>query len=142
MATDDAETAEREPDDQVDAVAVLPGGVSISYQENEVAALAAALNSLGVRPDEQVLVVMPDGSGFAEAVIGTLRAAAVPVPVNPSAQHNLMATAIDADARLVVVPPGDSPQLATLRPTRAVPVHGSQGTWATILLLLGDQHSD
>lgn len=141
MATDDAETAEREPDEHADAIAVLPGGVSISYQENEAAALAAALDSLGVRPDEQVLVVMPDGSGFAEAVIGTLRAAAVPVPVNPSAQQNLMAYVIDADARLVVVPPGDSPQFATLRPTRTVPVRASQGTWATILLL-GDQRSD
>jgi acyl-CoA synthetase (AMP-forming)/AMP-acid ligase II len=36
-----------------------------------------------VRPAERVLIMLPDGPGFAEAFAGTIKQGAVPLPVNP-----------------------------------------------------------
>lgn len=133
--TDGDDTDRRAPDIHPDSVVILPGGVSVSYQESEVAALAAVLATLGVRPEERVLIVMPDGSGFAEAVIGTIRQAAVPLPVNPAVRAGVLASVVaETGARLAVVAEG-SRVLSGLRAERAVPVHGRPGIWATVLLL-------
>jgi benzoate-CoA ligase len=45
--------------------------------------VAAALRRAGVRPEERVLIVLPDGIEFAEAWFGALRAGAVFAMVNP-----------------------------------------------------------
>jgi benzoate-CoA ligase family protein len=45
--------------------------------------VAACLRRLGVRPEERVLFVLPDGFEFAEAWFGVLRAGAVFAMVNP-----------------------------------------------------------
>lgn len=47
------------------------------------ARLAAALRRAGVRPEERVLLVLPDGFEFAESFFGVLRAGAVFAMVNP-----------------------------------------------------------
>ena len=114
---------------------MLPGGVSVSYQESEVAELAATLADIGVRPDELVLVVMPDGSGFAEAVIGTIRQAATPLPVNPSVQvGDLKGLITETGARLMIVTEQGSHLADALRVERAVRVNGRpEGSWATVL---------
>lgn len=115
---------------------VLPGGVSVSYEEFEVAQLAEALTTAGVRPQEQVLIVMADGSGFAEAVIGTIRQGAVPLPVNPAVSvEDLVTVATTAGARLVVMAAEHTAVLAGLQSEQVVPVDGPQGTWATVVSL-------
>lgn len=115
---------------------VLLGGVSVSYEEAEVASLAAALVTAGVRPHERVLIVMPDGSGFAEAVIGTIRQGAGPVPVDPAVPvDELHDAATEAGARLVVVPARRCRELDGLPTELIVPVHGPHGQWAAVLSL-------
>jgi len=47
------------------------------------ARLAAVLRRAGVRPEERVLLVLPDGFEFAESFFGVLRAGAVFAMVNP-----------------------------------------------------------
>lgn len=47
------------------------------------ARLAGALRRAGVRPEERVLIVLPDGFEFAEVFFGVLRAGAVFAMVNP-----------------------------------------------------------
>lgn len=135
--TEDEATDQLALDDhQPDSVILLPDDMPFSYQEGEAAALAAVLAGVGVRQDERVLVLMPDGAGFSEAVIGTILQTAVPLPVNPSVRAGVLATvAADTGARLAVVAPERSSRFARLRPLRMVPVQGPRGTWAMVLLL-------
>lgn len=135
MTNQNDPTEQCEQDDQAHRLTVFPSGASVSYQEGEVVALAAALATLEVRPLERVLIVLPDDAGFVEAVIATIRQAAVPLPVNPSASaEDLAAVVADTGARLMVVADG-SPVLDYLWAERTVPVAGRGGTWATVLLL-------
>lgn len=121
---------------RTDGVTVLPGGVSVSYEVSEVAQLADALTTAGVRPQEQVLIVMADGSGFAEAVIGTIRRGAVPLPVNPAVSvDDLVTVATTAGARLVVMSAEHTEVLTGLQTEQEVAVDGPQGTWATVVSL-------
>ena len=115
---------------------MLPSGVSVSYEESEVAQLADALTTAGVRPQDQVLIVMADGSGFAEAVIGTIRQGAVPFPVNPTVStDDLVTVAAAVGARLVVVSAEHIEVLTGLQTELVVPLDGPQGTWATVVSL-------
>jgi acyl-CoA synthetase (AMP-forming)/AMP-acid ligase II len=58
---------------------------------------------LGVRPGERVLILLPDGPGFAEAFAGTIEHQAVPLPVNPLLPaHDIVVTAAKAGARLLL----------------------------------------
>lgn len=118
-----------------ESVAVLADGEA-HYEEAAVSALAATLATLGVRPEERVLIMMPDESGFEEAIIGTIQLAAVPLPVNPSLSAGDLATvAGEAGARLAVVAGQRSDALEDLSTALVVPVDGPQGTWASVLLL-------
>lgn len=118
-----------------DSVAVLADGEA-NYAAAAVSALAAALATLGVRPEERVLIMMPDESGFEEAIIGTIQLAAVPLPVNPSlSPRDLTTVAGEAGARLAVVSGRRAAALEDLSTELAVPVDGPQGTWATVLVL-------
>lgn len=66
-------------------VALLAGKERRTYAEIAVRArkLAAALRSAGVRPEERVLLVLPDRFEFAESFFGLLRAGGVFAMVNP-----------------------------------------------------------
>jgi len=50
---------------------------------DQALAAAAARGKLDVRPDDRVLIMLPDGPGFADAFAGTIQQGAVPLPVNP-----------------------------------------------------------
>jgi len=65
--------------------ALLSGGERRTYGEIAARArsVAAALRAAGVRPEERVLLVLPDRFEFAEAFFGVLRAGAVFAMVNP-----------------------------------------------------------
>ena len=68
-----------------DKVCLISGDETRTYGELEerVARCAAALRTLGVKPGERVLIVLPDGFEFAEAWFAVLRVGAVFCMVNP-----------------------------------------------------------
>jgi AMP-binding enzyme/Domain of unknown function (DUF5753) len=97
-------------------------------------AVVAALAELGVRPDERVLVMLPDGPGFAEAVNGVIQHGAVPLPVDPLLPApDTVAVAAEAGARLVLVSAERIPALADLTTEPPVPIEGPPGCWAAAL---------
>jgi acyl-CoA synthetase (AMP-forming)/AMP-acid ligase II len=112
---------------------------SMSYftPADQTAAVAAALAELGVRPEDRVLIMLPDGPGFAEAFVGTFAQGAVPLPVNPLLPaHGIVAVAAEAGARLVLVSADRLPVLADLAAEPPpVLVDGPQGPWAAGLRL-------
>jgi benzoate-CoA ligase len=68
-----------------DKVAVRVGSEHRTYGEihDGVLRMSAALREAGVRPEERVLIVLPDGFEFVEAWFATLRVGAVFAMVNP-----------------------------------------------------------
>ena len=70
---------------RADKVALVCGGERRTYAEiaGRARRLAAVLRRHGVRPEERVLIVLPDGFEFAETWFGVLRAGAVFAMVNP-----------------------------------------------------------
>ena len=70
---------------RADKVALLCDGDQRTYGEitDRVRRLTAALRRLGARPEERVLIVLPDCFEFAEAWFATLRAGCVFAMVNP-----------------------------------------------------------
>lgn len=69
-----------------DRVALRLDGGTRTYAEVEAAAgrMAAALAHLDVRPEERVLILLPDGEDFVAAFFGIAKRAAVVVMVNPA----------------------------------------------------------
>ncbi len=70
---------------RADKVALICAGETRTYRQvsSRARQVAAALRRRGVRPEERVLFVLPDGFEFAEAWFGTLRAGALFAMVNP-----------------------------------------------------------
>ncbi|MBV9160890.1 MAG: AMP-binding protein [Pseudonocardiales bacterium] len=102
----------------------------------QTAAVAAALAELDVRPDDRVLIMLPDGPGFAESFAGAMRQGAVPLPVNPLLPaHVVVAVAADAGARLLLASADRITALADLDTEPPVLVKGPQGLWAAALRL-------
>jgi acyl-CoA synthetase (AMP-forming)/AMP-acid ligase II len=64
--------------------------MSYSKLVDQTAAVVAALTELGVRPEDRVLITLPDGPGFAEAFAGTIAQGAVPLPVNHCYQRTAL----------------------------------------------------
>jgi acyl-CoA synthetase (AMP-forming)/AMP-acid ligase II len=108
-----------------------------SHPADQKAAVAAALAELGVRPADRVLIMLPDGPGFAEAFAGTIKHEAVPLPADPLLPaHGIVAVAADAGARLVLVSADRLPALADLAAEPPpVLVDGPRGPWAAALRL-------
>ena len=68
-----------------DKTALICGGESRTYAQvaERARRVAGALRLAGVRPEERVLIVLPDGIAFAESFFGVLRTGAVFAMVNP-----------------------------------------------------------
>jgi long-chain acyl-CoA synthetase len=103
---------------------------------DQTAAVVAALAELGVRPEERVLIMLPDGPGFAEAFAGMIEQGAVPLPVDPLLPaHGIVAVAAEAGAQLVLVSANRVPALADLDAQPPVLIDGPHGPWAAALRL-------
>ena len=104
---------------------------------DQTAAAVAALGELGVRPEERVMIMLPDGPGFAEAFAGAIEQGAVPLPVNPLLPaHGIVAVAAEAGAHLVLASADRVSELADLATEPPVLVDGPQGPpWAAVLRL-------
>jgi acyl-CoA synthetase (AMP-forming)/AMP-acid ligase II len=111
---------------------------SMSYFKpvDRTAAVVAALAELGVRSADRVLIMLPDGPGFAEAFAGTIEHEAVPLPVNPLLPaHGIVALAAEAGARRVLASADQIHALADLGAQPPVLIEGPQGPWAAALRL-------
>jgi acyl-CoA synthetase (AMP-forming)/AMP-acid ligase II len=92
---------------------------------NRASAVTAALAELDVRPDDRVLIMLPDGPGFLETVLGVMQRGAVPLSVNPGlAAADVAAIAAETGARLVLASAKRIPQLAGLDAQPPVLVKG------------------
>ena len=88
-----------------DRVALRLDDATRTYAEVERAAcrVAAALGRLDVRPEERVLIALPDGEDFVAAFFGILKRAAVVVMVNPALTQDALAGILGyARARAIV----------------------------------------
>ncbi len=104
--------------------------------DQTAAVVAVALAELGVRPEDRVLIMLPDGPGFAEAFAGTIAQGAVPLPVNPLLPvHDIVAVAAEAGAQLVLASADQVPELADLAAEPPVLIDGPRGAWAATLRL-------
>ncbi len=89
-----------------DRVALRLAGGTRTYAdvERRAARFAAALHGLDVRPEERVILAMPDGEDYVGALFGILKIGAVVVMVNPAmGRENLAAILGYARARAAVV---------------------------------------
>ena len=110
----------------------------MSYRKlsDQAVAVAVALGELDVRPDDRVLIMLPDGPDFVEAFAGVMQQGAVPLPVNPLLPaHDLIAVAAEAGTQLVLALADQIPALAELDTEPPVLIDGPQGRWAAALRL-------
>lgn len=100
--------------------AVREGDRAFTYAEIDRLAnrYGSALHALEVRPEERVLLVLPDGADYAAALFGILKVGAVAVMLNPAlTADGLAAMAGLARARVaVVMPHGPAPPVEYLLP--------------------------
>jgi len=110
--------------------------MSHSKSAEQTAAVAAALAELGAHPGERVLIMLPDGPGFAEAFAGTITHQAVPLPVNPLLPaHDIAAAATNAGAQLLVASTEQIQTLTDLETEPPVLIGQPQRPWAAVLRL-------
>jgi acyl-CoA synthetase (AMP-forming)/AMP-acid ligase II len=84
-----------------------------------------------VRPQERVLIMLPDGPLFVDAFTGTIRRGAVPLPVNPQLPAaDVVAIATHTDARLVLASAERIHRLADLEAEPPVLVDEAIAVWA------------
>ncbi len=85
--------------------AVICGDVTRTWREfdTDVARMGAALDALGVRKGDRVVVLMRNGYEMLLAMLGTVHAGAVAVPLNVSVSEKGMLSMIgDSDARAII----------------------------------------
>jgi benzoate-CoA ligase len=110
--------------------------------------VAAALRRAGVRPEERVLIVLPDVPEFAEAWFGVLRAGGVFAMVNPLLHREQYAEYVEyTKARVVIthsdVLPEIAPALRAARlPVRALVVGADAGEYTSYEAALAAESAD
>jgi benzoate-CoA ligase family protein len=91
-----------------------------------------ALRALGVRPEERVVVALPDGEAYVGAIFGILKLGAVVVMVNPGLPVDTLQAILDHGRVAVVVVAASA--LPTVEPAAA----GTRHTPPTLLVVDGD----
>jgi benzoate-CoA ligase len=115
---------------------IYPKLMSYSKLSDQAAAVAVALGELDVRPDDRVLIMLPDGPGFADSFTGVLQQGAVPLPVNPLLPaRDVVSLAADAGAWLVLASVDRIVALAELDAEPPALIDGPHGLWAAALRL-------
>ncbi|WP_019900293.1 (2,3-dihydroxybenzoyl)adenylate synthase [Salinispora arenicola] len=90
-----------------EAVALVDGAVRFSYHElaARVDGAALRLRGLGLRPDDRVLVQLPNGWEFIVLTLACLRLGVIPVlALTPHRHHEMSYLAEHAEARAIAVP--------------------------------------
>ena len=90
---------------RADKVALIQGQETRTYGQlaERVRQLTAALRAAGVRPEDRVLIALPDGFAFAEAFFACLRAGGVFCMVNPLLKADSLAYYLEYTKARVVV---------------------------------------
>jgi len=94
-------------DAQRDSVAVVDGSMRLTYAEMIQRADAAAtrLRDLGLKPDDRVVVQLPNGWEFIVITLACFRSGVIPVMALPAhRRHELFHLASQSEARALVVP--------------------------------------
>ena len=88
-----------------DRVALRLGARTLTYGEVDrlADAYAAALLGMDVRPEERVIVALPDGAAYVGALFGILRVGAVAVMVNPALPEAGLASIVERSRARVAV---------------------------------------
>jgi benzoate-CoA ligase family protein len=75
-----------------DRVAIREASTTYTYRQVAEGSVRVAqvLAAEGIRPEERVMIALPDGVAFVEALFGALRAGAVVVMVNPDSPSELI----------------------------------------------------
>ena len=108
----------------------------MSGYSQQAAAVAAALARLDVRPNERVLILLPDGPEFAPAFAGVIHHGAVPLIANPLLPaDDIMDLAAAAGARLILATLDTIDVLAELDAKPPLLINGPYGCWAAVLRL-------
>ena len=98
--------------------AVICGDVTRTWREfaADVARMGAALDALGVGKGDRVVVLMRNGYEMLLAMLGTVHAGAVAVPLNVSVSEDGMVSMIaDSDARAIVASHEHVERIETIR---------------------------
>jgi long-chain acyl-CoA synthetase len=97
--------------------------------------VAGGLRARGVGEGDRVVFALPNSAGFLAAVVGTMRAGAVAVPLNPTLlPHERVALVEDAEPALVVDSAAvlaellDGPEAELAPVPRSRPMHYTSGT--------------
>src|SRR6476646_7612189 len=71
-------------DDRGDSVALITADGPVSYRELDtlVNRTGNALRTLGVAPEQRIVLLLHDGPGFYASFLGAIKIGAVPVPIN------------------------------------------------------------
>jgi acyl-CoA synthetase (AMP-forming)/AMP-acid ligase II len=103
---------------------------------DQAVAIATALAELGVGIDDRVLIMLPDGPGFDDAIAEVISRGALPLTVNPElAAADVAAIAVETAAGLVLISAERVHALADLEVQPPIPVAGPQGLWAAFVRL-------
>jgi acyl-coenzyme A synthetase/AMP-(fatty) acid ligase len=98
--------------------------------------VAAMLVDLQLCPNDRVMIMLPDGPGFAEVITGVIRHGAVSLSVNPQLScRDIRVVAADAAAHLVLTSVDRLHVLAELDAEPPVLVDGPDGPWIAALRL-------
>jgi benzoate-CoA ligase len=105
-----------------DSVAIVDaaGGSEITYRDvlAQVNRTGHALRRLGIRPEERVMLLLPDVPEFAYAFFGAIKSGAVAVPVNTLLKpHDYEYLLNDSRARALVVHERLLPVIEPVRPS-------------------------
>jgi amino acid adenylation domain-containing protein len=110
------------------AVEASDGVLGYAELDRLVGRFARRLRALGVRPESRVAIALPRGARELVAMLGTLRAGAAYVPLDPSHPAERLRLVLQDTAPEVLVTLGGSPLLATLPPaTRSLPFDHLEG---------------
>ncbi|MFI0355754.1 amino acid adenylation domain-containing protein [Actinomadura sp. 9N407] len=113
-----------------DAVAVVDGDETVTYAQliARAGAVRDLLRAHGTRPGEVVALALGRSASMAAAVLGVWAAGAAYLPLDVRQPEMRLSFQVeDADARAVLVRPGESAGWAGQRPVLPVPVPASTG---------------
>lgn len=100
-----AELIGNHPIERGDKIALYCGDTRVTYKElaENVNKFANVLRTLGVRPTERVMILLPDSPMFIYAFLGSVKCGAWPVPVNTMlGEDDYRYLLTDSEARFLV----------------------------------------
>ncbi len=118
---------------QREALRLDEGSLTYDQVDDLARAYGVALRSLGVAPEQRVLIALPDGADYVGALFGILRVGAVAVMVNPDLAVEPMTTMIERSRAPVTLVHVDGAE--------AMAEAAAAAAWNTRLVVVGGEHA-